>query len=58
MFSCVGTAVSTSLFIPLEVVLLLTGRCIDVPELPSQNLESVYSRTSPSDSRTASVLSG
>jgi len=43
MFSCVGTAVSTSLFIPLEVVLLLTGRCIDVPELPSQNLESVYS---------------
>jgi hypothetical protein len=40
-----GIAVSTSLFVPLEVVLLLTARCIDVPERPSQNqnVESVYS---------------
>src|SRR6266571_9474659 len=49
-----GTAVSSSLFAALGVVVLVIGRSMNLPDAPSQNQNSrsVFSWTSPSDSRT------
>src|SRR6266704_1930938 len=49
-----GAAVSSNLLAALGVVVLVTGRSMNLPDAPSQNQNSrsVFSCTNPSDSRT------